>query len=363
MIGHTRFTSCATHRGTVGSVTLDDFPEPRLVATPDAPPAAESSIAAGFAGPAPRRRAADRQRGERPPFIVAHRGASGSLPEHTLPAFARGIALGADAIEVDLVATADGRLVARHEPELWETTNVADRADLLSEVAGGEQPGDPRWLCAHDLSLRDLTRLRARQRHAHRPLEHDDLFMIPTLAQVLGLVRRSRTHAGRVPALHLELKSPALHAELGVPLERELIRDLAAHGWNRSDAPVLVMSFEADSLLLLSGRSGLPLMQLARLDDEGLQRCTDRGLEAIATYAAGIGISRELLAAVGDDLVARAQARGLAVHLYTFADDTDLDPAGSYERALDLGVDALITDFPDGALAARTAWSASRSAR
>lgn len=312
----------------------------------------------------PRRRATDRITPARLPFIVAHRGASGVLPEHTLPAFARGIALGADAIEVDLVATADGRLVARHEPELIDTTNVVDRADLIAQTVGeASPPSDAAALCTHDLSLRDLTRLRARQRHGHRPLDHDDLFMIPTLAQVLGLVRRSRTLSGRVPALHIELKSPSLHADLGVPLERELLRDLAAHGWNRSDAPVLVMSFEADSLLLLAGRSSVPLMQLARLDDEGLARCTERGLEAVATYAAGIGVSRELLAAVGDDLIARAHARGLVVHVYTFTDDTDLDPAGSYTEALDLGADALITDFPDGALKARSAWAQSKTRR
>ncbi len=97
-------------------------------------------------------------------------------------------------------------------------------------------------------------------------------------------------------------------------------------------------------------------MQLARLDDDGLARCTDRGLEGIATYAAGIGISRELLAAAGDELVARAHARGLVVHVYTFADDAIDDPAGAYDHALRLGVDALVTDFPDGALRARAAW-------
>lgn len=352
-------------------MTLDDAFDPAAPAADglrtvaDAlPPAPVLPAPPSPSGARPRRRASDRAQPARLPFIVAHRGASGVLPEHTLPAFARGIALGADAIEVDLVATADGRLVARHEPELIETTNVVDRADLVAQAIGeANVPSDAAALCTHDLALRDLTRLRARQRHAHRPLDHDDLFMIPTFAQVLGLVRRSRTIHGRVPALHIELKAPSLHAELGVPLERELLRDLAAHGWNRSDAPVLVMSFEADALLLLAGRSSVPLMQLARLDDDGLARCTERGLEAIATYAAGIGISRDLLAAVGDDLIARAHARGLVVHVYTFADDTDLDPAGSYASALTLGADALITDFPDGALRARTAWSATTTPR
>jgi glycerophosphoryl diester phosphodiesterase len=203
-------------------------------------------------------------------------------------------------------------------------------------------------------------RLRARQRHSRRPLTHDDLFMVPSFAQVLGLVRRSRTADGRVPALHVELKDAARHAELGLPLERELVRDLAAHGWNRSDAPVLVQSFEADSLLLLAGRCSVPLLQLARLDDAGLAGCTDRGLEAIATYAVGIGVSRELLRAAGGDLIARAHARGLVVHVYTFADDDPFvpDPRAAYDAALRLGADALITDFPDSAAAARDAWMA-----
>jgi glycerophosphoryl diester phosphodiesterase len=356
--GHTSFTTDAAEGGTVEHVMLDDAQPPTTAAELQDPAPVAPARGATESTHRPRRRASDRTRQDRLPFVVAHRGASGVLPEHTLPSFARGIALGADAIEVDLVATSDGRLVARHEPELIETTNVVDRADLLPVPTDGRDAlSDASALCTHDLTLRDLTRLRARQRDGRRPLDHDDLFMIPTLAQVLGLVRRSRTEQGRVPALHIELKAPALHAELGIPLERELIRDLAAHGWNRSDAPVLVMSFEADSLLLLSGRTSVPLMQLARLDDEGLARCTPRGLEAVATYAAGIGISRDLLAAVGDELVAQAHARGLVVHVYTFADDRDPDPMGAYDRALRLGVDALITDFPDRALSARAAWA------
>jgi glycerophosphoryl diester phosphodiesterase len=338
-------------------VTFDDDDELFGVLAGDPP--APSSTYDALAPARPRRRASDHARADRLPFIVAHRGASGVLPEHTLPAFARAIALGADAVEVDVVATADGRLVARHEPELIESTNAVDRADLLADVVGdASMVGDASVLCTHDLTLRDLTRLRARQRDARRPLDHDDLFMIPTLAQVLGLVRRSRTTQGRVPALHVELKSPALHAELGVPLERELLRDLAAHGWNRSDAPVLVMSFEADALLLIAGRSSVPLMQLATLDDAGLARCTDRGLDAVATYAAGLGVSRALLAAAGDSLVTRAQARGLALHVYTFTDDDEPDPQASYDHALRLGVDALITDFPDRAVTARERWAA-----
>lgn len=294
--------------------------------------------------------------------MIAHRGASGTLPEHTLPAFARAISLGADAVEVDLVASADGRLVARHEPELVHTTDVARRQELVARSRGGAAVAGPEQLCTYDLSLRDVTRLRARQRDCERPLEHDDLFMVPTFAQVIGLVRRSRTVAGRVPALHVELKSPADHAEMGLPLERECLRDLAAHGWNRADAPVLLQSFEADSLLLLAGRCDIPLLQLARLDDEGLARCSERGLEAIATYAVGIGISRQLLDEVGGDVIARAHALGLVVHVYTFDQPVSEAPgamADPYVEALDLGADALITDFPADAVAARGRWSGS----
>lgn len=338
--------------------TLWEVPPPvPAVSHRPAPPATEPEPWRGLAFP--RRRQSDRT--ERLPFVIAHRGASGVLPEHTLPAFARAIALGADAVEVDLVATADGRLVARHEPELAATTDAATRGQLVQVArARGAAIDDPRALCTHDLPLSEITRLRARQRSLTRPLEHDDLFMVPTFAQVLGLVRRSRTRAGRVPAIHVELKDPARHADLGLPLERELLRDLAAHGWNRPDAPVLVQSFQADSLLLLAGRSAIPLLQLARLDDDGLNRCTDRGLEAIATYGVGIGVSRQLLAEVGDDLFARAHSRGLVVHVYTFADDDplDADPQAAYTRALNSGADALITDFPDSAVRALNRWAA-----
>lgn len=296
--------------------------------------------------------------------MVAHRGASGVLPEHTLPAFARAIALGADAVEVDVVATADGRLVARHEPELADTTDAATRDDLLEIArARGANVDHAGALCTHDLPLREVTRLKARQRLPGRPLTHDDLFMVPTFAQVVGLVRRSRTKQGRVPALHVELKSTDEHARLGLPLEREVIRDLASHGWNRPDAPVLVQSFEADSLLLVAGRSSVPLLQLARLDDEGIARTSDRGLEAIATYAVGIGVSRQLLAECGDELVERAHRRGLVVHVYTFADDDPLDPdpQAGYRAALELGIDGLVSDFPDSAVQARTAWESERA--
>ncbi len=357
-------------------MALDDLSAP-FAATPPAvadEPSASASPAATVTGtvvvPPPatdsrraihRRRKSDRGSQLRSPFVVAHRGASGVLPEHTLPAFARAIALGADAVEVDVVATADGRLVARHEPELADTTDAATRDDLLQIArARGAQVEHAGALCTHDLPLREVTRLRARQRSARRPLSHDDLFMVPTFAQVVGLVRRSRTTGGRVPALHVELKSTDLHARLGLPLEREVIRDLASHGWNRADAPVLVQSFEADSLLLVAGRSSVPLMQLARLDDDGLARITERGLEAIATYAVGIGVSRELLAEAGDELIERAHRRGLVVHVFTFADDDpfETNPTAAYTAALDLGVDGLVTDFPEAATRARGLWEA-----
>lgn len=347
-----------------GTATAPAVAEPMVaeLAPPEFPPDVVDTPAPRR--PLHRRRATDRRPALRSPFVVAHRGASGVLPEHTLPAFARAIALGADAVEVDVVATADGRLVARHEAELADTTDAASRDDLLAIArARGASVEHAGALCTHDLPLREVTRLKARQRHSGRPLTHDDLFMVPTFAQVVGLVRRSRTRAGRVPALHVELKSTDEHARLGLPLEREVIRDLASHGWNRPDAPVLVQSFEADSLLLVAGRSSVPLLQLARLDDDGLARTTDRGLEAIATYAVGIGVSRQLLAECGDELVERAHRRGLVVHVYTFADDDPLqpDPQAAYRSALELGIDGLVTDFPDSAVKARTVWEGERA--
>ncbi|MBJ7471186.1 MAG: hypothetical protein JHD16_07780, partial [Solirubrobacteraceae bacterium] len=185
----TSAASLATTASMLEASTLEPVPAPPGAVLE--PATAEGARPEGTRRPIHRRRSTDQPK-LRSPFVVAHRGASGLLPEHTLPAFARAIALGADAVEVDVVATADGRLVARHEPELSDTTDAATRDDLLAIArARGVQVEHAGALCTHDLPLREVTRLRARQRSPERPLTHDDLFMVPTFAQVVGLVRRS----------------------------------------------------------------------------------------------------------------------------------------------------------------------------
>jgi len=321
-----------------------------------------------------RPRARHAPRIQRDPIVIAHRGACGLLPEHTLPAYARAIELGADAIEVDVVATADGRLLARHEPELSLTTDAADRpllwlrrrtgsdANRAGATGGANGEDDAAGqiadeLMAHDLLLGEARSLRARQRVAGRPTHFDDVHAVPSLAQVLALTRRL-TKAGRSPAVHVELKSPARHATLGLGLEDELLRDLGAHGWVGADAPVVVQSFDAACLRGLHERSELPLLQLIDIGYDAERLLSSSGLDELTEYTVGLGISRRLLDEVGPVLVEEAHARGLLVHGYTYCDDAD-DGLGTPEHGLAIGLDGLITDHPASALHARERWLAS----
>lgn len=299
------------------------------------------------------------ERTGRAPLVIAHRGASGTLPEHTLPAFAQALSVGADAIEVDVVASADGELIVRHEPELALTSDVELRHDLLVAArARGATTTTPSGLRTHDLTRRELTTLRSRQR-AGRPGDFDDLYLVPTLRQVLALARRT---VGS-PRVHVELKEPRAHLELGLPLEGAVLAELRAHGWDRRGAPVLLQSFDAECLERLAVRTDLPLLQLARLDDDGLALSSDEGLARVAEYADALGVSRALLQVAGDGLVARAAAHSLAVHVFTFADDDpcEADPAGAYADALGLGIAGLITDHPHSARRAVAAWQAAHA--
>jgi glycerophosphoryl diester phosphodiesterase len=294
------------------------------------------------------------RRRPRRPIVIAHRGASGVLPEHTLPAYARAIEMGADAIEVDLVATADGRLIARHEPELSLTTDAADRPLLWLRRRASDDGAEPaEELMAHDLVLGEARSLRARQRVAGRPREYDDLHAVPSLAQILALTRRM-SRGGEQAELHLELKDPARHAALGLALEDELLRDLGAHGWKGADAPVIVQSFDAACLRALHEHSELPLLQLIDIGYDAERLLSSSGLDELTEYVIGFGISRRLLDEVGPVLLEEAHARGLLVHAYTYSDDAD-DDLGGPADAFAVGVDGVITDHPASAVAARPA--------
>ncbi len=205
------------------------------------------------------------------PLVIAHRGASGYLPDHTIAAYRRAIDMGADFIEPDVVSTRDGVLVVRHEPMLSQTTNVADhpqfaarrRTMLLDGVAVTD------WFTT-DFTLAELKTLRARQPMAWRDQSHNDRYAIPTLQEVIDLARTESAKRGREVGREIgreigvapETKHPTWHAAQGLPLEDALVAALDAAGWKDRAAPVIIQSFETGNLRYLRRRTGVRLLQL-----------------------------------------------------------------------------------------------------
>ncbi len=312
------------------------------------------------------------------PLIIAHRGASGYLPEHTLAAYALAVRQGADYIEPDLVCTRDGVLVARHENEIGGTTDVADwypdrRSTRL--VDGREVSG---WFI-EDLTLAELQQVHARERLPFRSHDHDGEFPVPTLDQVLDLAARLSQDVGRPIGVYPETKHPSYFRGIGLPLEEPLLAALASRGLDRPDAPVFIQSFETGNLQWLRQRTGARLIQLLEATgapwdwtEAGIpagyaEMARPEGLAQVATYADGIGPDKRLIVPLQGDgslgpataLVADAHAAGLLVHPWTFRSEPAFlhpsygaDPARELQEFARLGVDGVFADFPDVAVAA-----------
>jgi len=318
------------------------------------------------------------------PIVIAHRGASGERPEHTLAAYELAIAQGADFIEPDLVSTRDGVLVARHENEISGTTDVAARAEFAGRRArkvidGAAVEG---WF-TEDFTLAELKTLRARERLPEvRPVNaaYDGQFEVPTFAEILAL---ATTHGVGV---YPETKHPSYFRGVGLPLEETLFREIEAAGLDRPDAALFIQSFEVANLQALRTTTHAPLVQL--IAAEGAPACggpsyaqmiMPEGLRAVAAYADAIGPDKRLV--FGEDgrptrLVEDAHAAGLLVHPWTYraenrflplmvrrGDDPDAhgDLAGELAAAFDAGVDGVFCDFPGMAVAARGAWTTAQS--
>ncbi|MCA0178613.1 MAG: glycerophosphodiester phosphodiesterase [Actinobacteria bacterium] len=190
------------------------------------------------------------------PTIVAHRGASGYLPEHTLAAYELGLRLGADAFEIDVVPTADGHLVARHENDLTGSTDVAAHPELadrrtIKVIEGVRHMG---WF-TEDFTLAEIGTLRAREPlPALRSTEHDGQYAVPALPEILTLRAQLAQEMGRPVGLKLEVKSPVHFAGIGHAVEDLLLRDLAAAGMLGPASPVEIMTFDLHHLRLLRER-------------------------------------------------------------------------------------------------------------
>ncbi len=310
------------------------------------------------------------------PLIIAHRGASGYLPEHTLEGYARAIEMGADFIEPDLVSTKDGVLIARHENEMSETTDVAAKFPdrKTKKVIDGRTVDG--WF-SEDFTLAEIKTLRAKERLSFRDQANNGKFQVPTFAEVLALVNAAKRPVGVYP----ETKHPTYFAGLGLALEAPLLEDLRSAKLDGATSRVFIQSFEVSNLKALKTRTNLPLVQLLGeaterpFDQEAAggpltygDMATSKGMIEIATYAAGIGpykayiigVDREGNAAAPTDFIARAHAAGLKVHPYTFRSEErylakafKADPIAEYCAFFAAGVDGLFSDFADTALKAR----------
>jgi len=310
------------------------------------------------------------------PIVIAHRGASGERPEHTLLSYERAIEQGADFIEPDLVPTRDGVLVARHENEISGTTDVASHPEFADRkttktIDGAVITG---WF-TEDFTLAELKTLRARERLPQlRPdnAKFDGQAQIPTLDEVIALAKKATAETGRTIGIYPETKHPSYFAAIGLPLEQRLVDTLKAAGWDRADAPVFIQSFEVNNLKRLKGMTHVRLIQLMQAaggpaDDAApsyAAMATPEGLKAVAAYAYGIGPELVMIAAdkgKPTSLVTDAHAAGLALHPWTFrAENFFLLPAwrdGADPRVhgrlreeiqyfLSLGIDGFFTDFP-----------------
>lgn len=349
-----------------------------------------------------------RRCGESVPIIIGHRGgAPGYLPDHTLENYALAIDLGAEFVEADLVATKDGHLIVRHEPNLIDTTNVKDLPRFASrrrvEVLDGV-PTDGYW--ARDFTLQEIKELGAVQPLEDRDQSFNGRYRIPTFEEVVDFVRRKSHETGRRIGIYPETKHPTYHQSFGLPLEDRLLAILQRAGWNHREAPVFIQSFETANLRYLRTKTRVRLIQL--VDGDGVNPdgsisfkkpfdkpydwvvsgrpgvfgdlVTPEGLAEVKRYADGIGPWKYYLMSTackvgtsGDcpderdrvllpptDVVANAHKAGLLVHPFTFrnepkrlASDFEGNPVNEYLAFYELGIDGVFSDFADTAFAAR----------
>jgi glycerophosphoryl diester phosphodiesterase len=291
------------------------------------------------------------------PLIIGHRGASGHRPEHTLASYRLAAMMGADFIEPDLVPTKDGVLIARHENEIGGTTDVAAKFPDRKRTKRIDGENVTGWF-TEDFTLAEIKTLRARERLAFRSHEFDGLFDVPTFDEIIDLAQKMSADMGRTIGVYPETKHPSYFRSIGLPLEDRLLEILDRRGWNRRDSPVFIQSFE-DNLRLMRTKTAVRMIRLL----EG-RVPSDAELREIATYADGIGPnSRMVIPADANrmlkpptNLVARAHAVGLLVHIWTLrAEPVFLSPSyhgdfdAEFRQFRDLGVDGIFTDFPDAA--------------
>ncbi len=345
--------------------------------------------------------------GNAPP-VIGHRGSSGTLPEHTLESYKAAIEQGADYIEPDLVLTSDGVMIARHEPMLDSTTDVAIKFPESRKTTRNVDGVPTTAYFASDFTLAEIRTLRAVQARANRSQAYNGLFGIPTLDEVIALTKTEGNRLGRSVGIYPEIKHSTFHADevrFGANVfEDKLLTTLHAAYGNVASAPVFIQSFEVSNLQYLNTKTNIKLVQLIDADDvkdDGSMSLvapyhkpydfvvkndgrsfadllTSSGLDFIKTYADAVGPWKPYLVKTVNDKVERtgdatltindrrvdgstgvielAHQKGLLVHTWTFRDDASgygfKDPKEEMQYYMRLGIDGVFTDFPATGVAA-----------
>jgi glycerophosphoryl diester phosphodiesterase len=346
--------------------------------------------ALGMPGTAPAHHGRGSRRRRRP-LVIGHRGAPAYRPEHTIGSYTLAIEMGADYIEPDLVFTKDGQLVARHEPDIGGTTDVADRPefrDRQKTLTIDNTTFTNTWF-TFDFTLAELKTLRAKERlPAIRPANTalDGIYEVPTFQEVIDLAKQHGV------GIYPETKHPTFFESLGFRFDEPLLDTLRRNGLDRRGAKVFIQSFEVGNLRRLNTKTSLPLVQLidatggpadlaGRLTYD--QMVTPAGLAEVATYADGIGPEKRRIVAgnvagapLGEPttLIRDAHRVGLVLHPFTFRPENEFLAADfragnpnspEFRRARGdqpaelalyyrLGVDGLFADNADTAVAVRT---------
>jgi glycerophosphoryl diester phosphodiesterase len=338
------------------------------------------------------------------PFVIAHRGASGYVPEHTLAGYFIAIQQGADYVEPDLVLSKDGALLARHENEIGGTTDVASHPEFSSREATKNIDGEcvTGWF-NEDFTLEELKTLRARERlPALRKgnTRYDGAFEIPTFDEVLNLVAAAdaqRAEVARAAGLpppprigvYPETKHPSYFAQLGLTFDTAMLDALTRHGYSKRSDPICLQSFEVANLKALRRQTDLPIVQLIERKGQPFdftfagdkrtyaELMSEPGLRDIATYADAIGPHKWMVVDFGANgfretgLGRRARAAGLGVHVWTLRAENEFLPetlrsspdaaapgdlAAEIHALLDAGITGFFSDHPDLAVRARDDW-------
>src|SRR5690349_6180703 len=323
------------------------------------------------------------------PFVIAHRGASGYVPEHTLAGYFIAIRQGADYVEPDLVLSKDGELLARHENEIGGTTDVSSRPEFASRKATKTLDGESvtGWF-TEDFTLPELKTLRARERLPELRkgnTRYDGAFTIPTFDEVLDMVAAAdaqRAEVARAAGLppprrigvYPETKHPSYFAQLGLTFDDRMLDALSRHGYSKRTDPICLQSFEVANLKALRRRTDLPIVQLIERKGQpfdftlaGDERSyadlmSDPGLSEIATYADAIGPHKWMLVEFGPagprdtGLAQRARHFKLGVHVWTLRAENEFLPValrsaggpagrGDLRKEIDALLEAGITGF------------------